>query len=75
MTPPRSDKEIFSIHRNLRKGDLEAVKNDEGGYSSPINATPSNTRIITSLFPNAYEHLPTFMVKRNTVRMTLSGTT
>lgn len=75
MTPSRSNKEVFSNHKNLRKGDLEVFKNDDGRYNSPINATPSNTRIITSLFSNVYEHFPTFTVKRNIVRMTLIGTT
>lgn len=44
MPSPRSNKEIFSIHKNDRKEDLEVFKNDEGRYDSPINATKNNTK-------------------------------
>lgn len=80
MPSLRSNKKIFSIHKNHKKEHRGVFKNDEDRYNLQINATKKhtkNTRIITFLFPNwvtLRNIFLTFIVKRNIVKMTLSGT-
>lgn len=80
MPSLRSNKKIFSIHKNHKKEDRGVFKNDEARYNLQINATHkknNNTRIITFLFPNWVTLMKiflTFIVKRNIVKMTLSRT-
>lgn len=83
MPSLRSNKKIFSIHKNHKKEDRGVFKNDENRYNLQINATQknkqtkNNARIITFLFPNWVTLMNiflTFMVKRNIVKVTLSGT-
>lgn len=77
MPPPRSSKEIFIIHKNLRQSRLGSPQK-WWRYLQFTNKCHKNqyqnNHLFISKLGDLYEHFPTFIVKTNIVRKTLSGT-